>query len=278
MSMTIFIDVDGTLCSRDGSVPHSARQAIKTARENGHKVFLCTGRSKPELSDDILSIGIDGAICAGGGYIEVGEKVLFHKLMEEQDVINCINYFKKYNIEYYLESNLGFMSSKNCASKIIEIFTQGKTTQEKQDSMIEIKWFLDILEEQKVYPHDLTQVNKMVFINNTVPFEDIKKHFGSIFSIFQSSIHMFGSGSGELAINGCNKYSSIIFLQQQLGFDMKKTIAFGDSYNDIDMFKVVNHSVAMENAPQDVKDYANEVTDTAENNGIYNGFLKNRLI
>lgn len=71
----VFVDVDGTLVTDDGLVPASAKTAIIKARNNGHQVYLCTGRSKPELYDSILSIGFDGIIGAGGGYIEVAMKL-----------------------------------------------------------------------------------------------------------------------------------------------------------------------------------------------------------
>ena len=49
----IFIDVDGTLLDYENRLPESASIAIKKARENGHKVYICTGRSKAEVYDFI---------------------------------------------------------------------------------------------------------------------------------------------------------------------------------------------------------------------------------
>ncbi|MCO5533671.1 HAD hydrolase family protein, partial [Enterococcus faecium] len=47
----IFLDVDGTLCDDAGNVPESARQAITAAHKKGHEFFLCTGRSKAEITE-----------------------------------------------------------------------------------------------------------------------------------------------------------------------------------------------------------------------------------
>lgn len=49
MIKVIFLDVDGTLCNYEGVIPESAKQAIKQARKNGHKVYICTGRSRAEV-------------------------------------------------------------------------------------------------------------------------------------------------------------------------------------------------------------------------------------
>jgi HAD superfamily hydrolase (TIGR01484 family) len=57
MSKIIFIDVDGTLLDYENKLPQSAVKAIQQARANGHKVYICTGRSKAEVYDYIWAIG-----------------------------------------------------------------------------------------------------------------------------------------------------------------------------------------------------------------------------
>lgn len=42
----IFLDVDGTLTLPTGEVSYKVKNAISQARNNGHYVFLCTGRNK----------------------------------------------------------------------------------------------------------------------------------------------------------------------------------------------------------------------------------------
>ena len=46
MSKLIFLDVDGTLVDYHNRIPESAVKAIRQAREKGHLVYVCTGRSK----------------------------------------------------------------------------------------------------------------------------------------------------------------------------------------------------------------------------------------
>lgn len=53
MSKIILIDVDGTLLDYENKLPESAALAIQKARANGHKVYICTGRSKAEVYDYI---------------------------------------------------------------------------------------------------------------------------------------------------------------------------------------------------------------------------------
>ena len=60
MKKILFIDVDGTLVTYEAKLPDSAVEAIRLARRNGHRVYMCTGRSTAEMPQNILDIGYDG--------------------------------------------------------------------------------------------------------------------------------------------------------------------------------------------------------------------------
>lgn len=66
----IFLDVDGTLTDYENHIPASAAEAIRKARANGHRVYLCTGRSRAEIYDELWAIGLDGMIGGNGCYAE----------------------------------------------------------------------------------------------------------------------------------------------------------------------------------------------------------------
>ena len=42
----IFLDIDGTLVTQMKAPSDHVKKAVRSARSNGHKVFLCTGRKK----------------------------------------------------------------------------------------------------------------------------------------------------------------------------------------------------------------------------------------
>ena len=69
----IFLDIDGTLLPPgEMLIPDSTLQALRAARANGHKLFLCTGRNL-RMTAPLLEYGcFDGAICSAGGYVLVG--------------------------------------------------------------------------------------------------------------------------------------------------------------------------------------------------------------
>jgi hypothetical protein len=64
------------------------------------------------------------------------------------------------------------------------------------------------------------------------------------------------------------KGTSLHQLTQKLGIAAEEVIAIGDSYNDITMIEFAGLGVAMGNAPDAIKEIANHVTDTNNNDGV----------
>ena len=55
---------------------------------------------------------------------------------------------------------------------------------------------------------------------------------------------------------------------KKLGIHSDQIIAFGDAKNDLEMIKLAGHGVAMGNACDELKECADEVTLTNNENGI----------
>ena len=79
MGKLIFLDIDGTIRDFDGTVLESGVEAIRKARQNGHEVFLNTGRLYCRIEKKIRDIGFDGVVASSGGYIEYQGERIGHK-------------------------------------------------------------------------------------------------------------------------------------------------------------------------------------------------------
>ena len=74
----LFFDIDETLLShRTLEIPESAKKSIKKAKENGHLVFINTGRTISVVNREIKELDFDGYICGCGSYIEVNGEVIY---------------------------------------------------------------------------------------------------------------------------------------------------------------------------------------------------------
>ena len=51
----VFLDIDGTIVDFFGNIPESTKTAIRKARENGHYMVVCSGRSKFQIAKEVLT-------------------------------------------------------------------------------------------------------------------------------------------------------------------------------------------------------------------------------
>lgn len=269
MGKIVFLDIDGTLCDDSGAVPESAKQAIKQAHKQGHRFFLCTGRSKAEIPADVLALPINGMIGAGGGYCEVDEEVILHHVFDAEELKKLVDFLEENGVEYYLESNQGLFASANlrtCLTQQVlgEISEDSAEGQEKVDG---IRWFLDFLIDDPARI-DFEDVNKVSFVNRAIPYEDIHSRYIGNFHMMRSTVPAFGPDSGEIGLKNINKKTAIESLLAHIGREKKDCLAFGDGENDIPMFEAVETGIAMANAHENLKAVADEITFTSNEDGI----------
>lgn len=272
-----FFDVDGTLVGDSGKPTPDTISAIQTFKSEGNMAFICTGRSRPEILPEIMSIGFDGIIGAGGGFILVGDEVIHHHTMPEVDVREMITFFKKHGIEYYLESNSGLFGSEHYDEKINETILEyvAYNLQKAETLTVKNQWFNQLIDSFKGQEIDYGDINKISFINNTFDFQDIAKRFGSKFEMFHMTVPFFGKESGEIAVKGNDKSTAIHMVLDYLHLNKYDAISFGDANNDLAMFSACGYNIAMGNATDELKAASDEVTESVDDDGVAKSLIKN---
>lgn len=277
----IFFDVDGTLVTFEQGTERilpSTVEAIRKTRAKGNLVYLCTGRSKAEIYDFIIDVGIDGIIGAGGGFIETNGTMLYHKKVTDESVRHMVDYFEKHKFDYYLESNGGLFASPNLKNRLEQLlygdFENDPVAMKKKKAG---NHFIDsLIEGEDMCRSD---INKACFLENkNIPFAEIIKEFKNEFTVIQCTVPTFGDDSGELTIPNIHKANAIKILINHLNIAQKNTYAFGDGLNDIEMLEYCQVGIAMGNAKQGLKEIADEITDDDNKDGIYKAMKKHNLI
>lgn len=85
-----------------------------------------------------------------------------------------------------------------------------------------------------------------------------------------SGLAISSSGQGFIEVTNINAQKGIALERyaKGLGIQMKDVMVIGDSYNDISMMERAGCSVAMENAPKEVRDICTHITLSSENDGF----------
>lgn len=209
----IFFDVDGTLVDVRPAreyVPESTIKAVRETRKKGNLCFLCTGRSLAEIYPHILDVGFDGIIGAGGGFVTIGDEMLYHKKVSDKDVNRVVDFFEENDYDYYLESNGGLFASENLVSRL-EMITYGDLENDekarKKKAEQPSHFITSLIEGESMYRSD---VNKICFLENKdIPFQTIIDNFSDAFNVIHCTVPSFGDDSGELSVVGVNKASAI---------------------------------------------------------------------
>ena len=74
----VFLDVDGTMVNDRGEIPESTKEAVRRAKANGHKMVVCTGRSRFQIYDELLELGFSGIVGAAGVFVIADGKEIYH--------------------------------------------------------------------------------------------------------------------------------------------------------------------------------------------------------
>lgn len=278
MGTLVFLDVDGTITNYENVVPDSAVAAIRAARSNGHRVYMCTGRSKAENPQEIWDIGFDGMIGGNGCYAESDGEVVFHQFISLGQCRRIVDWLHGRGLEFYLESNNGLFASEHfreAAGPVMRAYARGKGATD-EDACASADAFCSSL----IYGADLyrADVNKVSFI-----LSNHQDHVDSI-AEFPDLVARTWGGKGEyalfgdLGVRGVDKARAIERLVRYLGADMADTVAVGDAKVDIPMFEVCAHSACVGSGGDEAKAAAEWVSTAVDDDGLWNAFVHFDLI
>lgn len=271
MSKVIFLDIDGTLVDYENRLPSSAAQAVRQARANGHRVYVCTGRSKAEVYPWLWDIGLDGMIGGNGSYVEDHGQVVMHRLITLEQCRRIVDWLRGRGLEFYLESNSGLFASENfeeAALPAIRLYSKRKE-REGAERVTVRSAFPEIIFGENLYRDDLNKVSFLLsdyqdYLDARDAFPDLKA--GTWGGKGEEALF------GDLGVKDIDKAAAVETLVRHLHGDMKDTIAFGDAKVDIPMLECCAYGVAMGNGGPEIKAMADYVADSVEQDGLYKAF------
>jgi len=273
MSKIVFLDVDGTLINYEATCPDSAKEAVRLARENGHKVYICTGCSKAEVELRDLP-ELDGMIGANGGYVEDAGEVVMHHALTRDEVKHIVDWCNERHLGFYLEANSGMYYNDWFAIQApatMKKYAMGKGAPEEAAEQAGEGFVSSMihLQGEDLYRSD---VNKISFILST--YQD---HLDSKVEFPELEANTWGGKDeqalfGDLGPTGITKKTAIEVLLEHLGASQEDTISFGDAKIDLSMFELCAFNVAMGNGGPEIKAAADYITDDVDDDGLYNAF------
>lgn len=253
----LFFDIDGTLLSEvTKTVPESTTQALRQARENGHRVFVNTGRSYSELGAIKDMIAADGWLCGCGTYVEAEGEELYHRIMSPEQAELIKRAIVDSNMDGVLEGKEGCYLPDETSR-----FEQGMHIRKGIHFAIRsMDWFQDCGEFDKFCVLADEQSDRAGFF----------RKLGLDIDVIDR-----GRGFYECVPAGHSKATAIDVVLEHYRLELKDAYVFGDSTNDLSMFEHVPNAVLMGKHDKELEPFASFTTKTVEQDGIW--YAMNRL-
>lgn len=266
----IFLDVDGTLTLPDGEISPKVLDAIRQVQKNGHKVFVCTGRSYAGTRP-LFSIGFDGIICSAGGYIEIGGQKIFETCLLNEDVQMARKIFDRHHILYNLETNYITFQDDGMNYEFVK-----HRLKEGEDLNSELQRLLNEQKEHfnihplKEYDENPIPVQKMCFVCETKEqLEEPKRILSDKFHFVIHEIFSQDVINGEIILKETDKGKAVQKVCEYFNVPIEDTIGFGDSMNDYAMIQTCGRGVVMGNGSEELKPYGDAICESVQEDGIY---------
>ena len=266
----IVLDLDDTLLRDDHTISERTKKALMEAQEQGVKVVLASGRPTFGMRKVAEELNLE----AYGSYILSfnGGKII--DCRTEEEMFNSSLTAAQAHRLYEISKQEGVSIHTYIGDEIITEDNHMYTKVESDITGLPTKVvdsFIDAVDVPVVKALMVEDPEIIARLNAKLNAE-----IGDQFSITPSKPYFL-----EFMVHGISKGTSLLTLIEKCGIKREEVIAMGDSYNDVEMIKMAGLGVAMGNAPDDIKEIADHVTDTNMNDGVakvVETFVLNELV
>jgi Cof subfamily protein (haloacid dehalogenase superfamily) len=270
MAKTVFIDYDGTFAD-GGRVPPAHVAAVRLVRENGHRVFLCTGRPKVSVPRALHS-EFDGLVGGAGSYVEIGGRVLSDIRFPLDVAARTVAVLLEHEAVFLLEATEALTSTQASVDRIADLF--GGVSSDGSPAGVEQFFGAP----RVVADLSTCSFSKVTVPESPVPVAMLAESIGPPVGSLPNSVTGRGGHAGELYQRGVDKATGIAVVEARLGLRRSDIVAIGDGINDIEMLSYAGIGVAVEEAPSEVRAVADRIISGPGEEGLVAGFVDLGLI
>lgn len=248
MQRLVFFDVDGTLISfTDRSISKQSLASLQALRQAGHKVGLATGRTPRECHFLDGVFDFDLYITMNGQYCYDKERQVFHdRPLPKKDLEAIVDFSERHGLACYF-------------AEVERLYVNRYTP--------EIERILDIVEQPKppVWTPEQIKAGKVYQMAMALTEEQEAKMAKVLAGL---SIVRWHQDFVDVIPQGGGKENGVKAGLERLGMPWEASIVFGDGGNDISMIQYAKLGIAMGNASKAVKEAAQLIAPSIEEEGV----------
>lgn len=265
----IIMDVDGTLTNSQKVITPKTKEALLKAQNAGAILILASGRPTSGLMDIAKELEMDkhqGLLVAYNGSKVIDcetMETLFNQALSVEEGKAVLEHMKKFDKVRPMIDKDEYMYVNNVYDQMIQwnggpfnvIEYESRGGKFKLCEIDDLAAFVD-------FP-----LNKILTTSDP---DYLQEHYLEMMEPFKETLSCMFTGPFyfEFTAQGIDKAKALDTILIPKGYQKEEMIAFGDGHNDASMIKYAGIGVAMENAVDDLKVLANEVTLSNDNDGI----------
>lgn len=261
----IGLDLDGTVYNEAKEITPEVRKAIKDAIAQGVIVLPATGRPLGGLPVDFIQIpGVRYALTSNGAAVVdlTTKERIYEDCIDKETAAQVISVMLEFQglTETYMDGRC-YTDKENYENEANFSLISPRLLTYIKNTRIPKAHLADYVRSQE---HPVEKLH-MIFGDMDIrdkAFACIKERFPKLTITNASSFNM------EINSSTCNKGTSLLALGRILGIKPSQIMACGDSGNDYPMICAAGFSVAMGNAEERIKEAADFVTKTNEEDGV----------
>lgn len=256
VNKVIFTDLDGTLFNDKSEVSDQNKEALITALDAGHKVYIATGR--PLVFAKSIAQKIDPrvkVVCFNGAVYEI-EDLVVHTIPS--------NKFRALST---------FLLNQDIQMNYKTVDTLYYNNKDKQVSSYD---HLGMPSVKGIESCDEDKLIKILALQGNKSDETILDIVNTLKNDFE--VNYYGGLGFELIDKDLTKGSAILKVMEGLNIDPIHSIIFGDDVNDTSMFEIAGTCVATANAVDSIKERADYISTHCNHSSIAHGLKHLKII
>lgn len=254
----IVMDVDGTLTNNEKKITAQTKEALMNAQRKGMILVLASGRPTTGLIELAKELEMDryhGLLVSYNGSKVIDfttKEVLFDQPLSIDEIKSILKHLKQFDITPMIDDGKN-LYVENPNGYRVDAETKGNHFILHQVDNLES---FVTFESNKILTSGIPAYMDEIFEEMKQPFEN------QLSCMFTAPFYI------EYTAKGVDKARALDTVLTHLGYHKDEVIAFGDGHNDASMIEYVGLGIAMENAVEALKEVANFVTLSNEEDGI----------
>ena len=252
-------DLDGTVLRRDLEITDRTLAAMDGLRSRGTRLVVATGRRFEGAREHAGRLGFadrDPVICYGGSMVRrMSGETLLHRTLPRALGVEVLEWAAERGLHARIFVDGRIIASPGTPAALGHL----RRYEEPGLSVVEnpAAWLRDGGEEP----------TKLVIVDHP---DDVEGWLEEAREAFRGRLFVTRSLPHYVEVGGLEgtKSRALAYLCEHWGIDPRRTIAFGDADNDIDMLRFVGHGVAVGGMTDEVREAADAVVPPVHEDGV----------